>query len=71
MTARADEGSEAPCLAPLLEASTIDDQLLAQLVRNPDAAVITDADGTIVFWNSATSRRFGWIREGRSARGST
>jgi PAS domain S-box-containing protein len=56
-----DEGGEAPCFAGLLDASTLDDQLLGQLVRElADAVVVADADGTIVFWNDAASRLFGW-----------
>jgi PAS domain S-box-containing protein len=61
MTEKPDEGGEAPCLAGLLDASTVDDQLLGQLVRDlADAVVIADADGTIVFWNAAACRVFGW-----------
>ena len=60
-----DEGGEAPCFAELLDASTIDDQLLGQLVRDlADAVVVADADGTIVFWNDAASRLFGWTADG-------
>ena len=40
---------------------TVDDDALAQLVRNlADAVVIADATGTIVFWNEAAERLFGW-----------
>jgi PAS domain S-box-containing protein len=57
-----DEGGEAPCFAHLLDQLvTIDDALLATLVRNlADAVVIADADGTIAFWNEAAERLFGW-----------
>ena len=38
-----------------------DDALLAELVRGlADGVVIADADGTIVFWNDAAERLFGW-----------
>jgi PAS domain S-box-containing protein len=61
MTTKPDEGGEAPCLAELLDASAVDDQLLGQLVHDlADAVVIADADGTIVFWNGAATRVFGW-----------
>jgi PAS domain S-box-containing protein len=57
----AEEGGEAPCLAPLLDASSVDDHVLGRLVRDlADAVVIADADGTIVFWNEAATRIFGW-----------
>ena len=60
-----DVGGESPCFAELLDASTIDDQLLGQLVRDlADAVVVADADGTIVFWNDAASRLFGWTADG-------
>jgi PAS domain S-box-containing protein len=56
-----DEGGEAPCFAGLLDASSVDDQLLGRLVRDlADAVVIADADGTIVLWNDAATRLFGW-----------
>jgi PAS domain S-box-containing protein len=59
-----DAGGEVPCLAGLLDPSSVDDQLLGQLVRDlADAVVIADADGTIVFWNDAATRVFGWSRE--------
>ena len=39
----------------------LDDQALGALVRElADAVVIADASGTIVFWNAAAERVFGW-----------
>ena len=57
-----DEGGEAPCFAHLLEQPVeIGDQHLAELVRTlADAVVIADGHGTIVLWNDAAARLFGW-----------
>ena len=57
-----DEGGEAPCFAHLFEQpAEIGDQHLAELVRTlADAVVIADGDGTIVLWNDAAERLFGW-----------
>jgi PAS domain S-box-containing protein len=57
-----DEGGEAPCFAHLLdEPEPLTDAELGGLVRElADAVVIADADGTIVFWNGAAERVFGW-----------
>lgn len=57
-----DEGGEAPCFAHLLdEPPQHTDQTLAELLRHlADAVVISDADGTITFWNDAATRLFGW-----------
>jgi PAS domain S-box-containing protein len=58
-----DEGGEAPCFAHLLDdtSGTVDDRVLAQLVRDlADAVVIAGPDGTIAFWNDAATRLFGW-----------
>jgi PAS domain S-box-containing protein len=39
----------------------IDDTVLAELVhRLADAVVVADASGTIVYWNGAAERVFGW-----------
>lgn len=59
-----DEGGEAPCFAGLLSGGDVDDHVLARVVRDmADAVVIADADGTIVFWNEAATRLFGWPAE--------
>jgi PAS domain S-box-containing protein len=57
-----DEGGEAPCFAHLVDQPLVPSEpLLAALVRElADAVVIADADGTIVFWNVAAQRVFGW-----------
>jgi PAS domain S-box-containing protein len=58
-----DEGGEAPCFEHLLEQSpgSLDDAALGQLVRSlADAVVVADPTGTIVFWNAAATRIFGW-----------
>jgi PAS domain S-box-containing protein len=42
----------------------LDDALLAGLVHElADAVIIADPDGTIVFWNDAAERIFGWTAE--------
>lgn len=39
----------------------MDDEVLAGLVRElADAVVVADPTGTIVFWNDAATRVFGW-----------
>ena len=58
-----DEGGDAPCWAHLFEddGETPTDTTLATLVRSlADAVVIADPTGTIVFWNTAAERLFGW-----------
>lgn len=57
-----DEGGEAPCFAHLIdEPERFTDAELGGLVRElADAVVIADAGGTIVFWNGAAERVFGW-----------
>jgi PAS domain S-box-containing protein len=58
-----EEGGEAPCFAHLGIGSgrTVGDDALGQLVRSlADAVVIADAQGTIMFWNDAAERLFGW-----------
>ena len=48
-------------LAPVTEWPGVDDAELAELVRRfADAVIIADADGTIVLWNDAAERLFGW-----------
>ena len=58
----ANEGGETPCFAHLVnQPLAVSDALLAGLARDlADAVVIADAGGTIVFWNSAAERVFGW-----------
>ena len=57
-----DEGGDAPCWAHLFDGDdvpTVD--ALATLIRTlADAVVIADPTGTIVFWNTAAERLFGW-----------
>jgi PAS domain S-box-containing protein len=58
-----DEGGESPCCAHLFESQmeSLSDHTLAQLLRDlADAVVICDSDGTIVFWNDAATKLFGW-----------
>jgi PAS domain S-box-containing protein len=60
-TVCSDEGGEAPCFAHLVEQPGISDARLGAAVRElADAVVIADTDGTIVFWNAAAARLFGW-----------
>jgi PAS domain S-box-containing protein len=65
--AREAGGGEAPCFAhlPIETGQPLDDDhTLAELVRSlADAVVIADPDGTIVFWNEATTRIFGWAAD--------
>jgi PAS domain S-box-containing protein len=58
-----DEGGDPPCWAHLFEDGTsgVSDRVLAELVRHlADAVLIADGNGTIVFWNDAAERLFGW-----------
>lgn len=56
-----DEGGDAPCWAHLFEDEVVTDETLATLMRTlADAVVIADPTGTIVFWNAAAERLFGW-----------
>ncbi len=57
-----DEGGDAPCWAHLFEnGEALSDETLAELTRSlADAVVIADPTGTIVFWNAAAERVFGW-----------
>jgi PAS domain S-box-containing protein len=58
-----DEGGEAPCMAHLFadDDATVSDDVLARLVRDmADAVLIADRNGTIMFWNDAATRVFGW-----------
>ena len=58
-----EEGGEAPCFEHLLErpVGSLGDGALAQLVRRlADTVVVADQTGTIVFWNEAATRLFGW-----------
>lgn len=60
-----DEGGEAPCFAHLLEdAPAVDEGFLADLVGElADAGIVADAEGTIIYWNRAATRIFGWTVE--------
>jgi len=55
-------GGDPACWAGLDERPlTLDDRILAQLVRGlADAVVIADRAGTIRLWNDAAERLFGW-----------
>jgi PAS domain S-box-containing protein len=58
-----DEGADPPCWAHLFEegSDAVCDAVLAELVRGlADAVLIADTRGTIVFWNAAAERLFGW-----------
>lgn len=58
-----DEGGDEPCWAHLFEddGATLTEVSLAALVHTlADAVVIADDTGTIVFWNPAAERLFGW-----------
>lgn len=58
-----DEGGEAPCFAHLHKELrfAVEDNALGQLMQGlADAVVIADPAGTIVFWNRAATRLFGW-----------
>lgn len=58
MTANDTEPAAGPATAP---DRRVDDADLAALFRDmADAALIADADGTIVLWNTAAERLFGW-----------
>jgi PAS domain S-box-containing protein len=58
------EGGEAPCFAHLrseLDLGAERNGAFAQLVRDlADAVVVADPEGTIVFWNHAATKLFGW-----------
>ncbi len=58
-----ERGGDPPCWAHLFGDAdeSIRDEVLARLVRDlADAVVICDPEGTIVFWNTAATRVFGW-----------
>jgi PAS domain S-box-containing protein len=58
-----DQGGESACMAEVFEeqSESPGDQTLAQLVRDlADAVIIADPEGTIVFWNDAATKLFGW-----------
>jgi PAS domain S-box-containing protein len=49
-----------PAENPVATAS-VSDQVLAEFVRElADAVLIADPNGTIIFWNAAAERLFGW-----------
>jgi PAS domain S-box-containing protein len=67
--AASEHGHQTPPPGRADEPSSVDD-LLAQLVHTlADAVVIADPEGTIVFWNEAAGRLFGW--SAAEARGRT
>jgi PAS domain S-box-containing protein len=58
-----DEGGDPPGRAHLVAAddAPVTDEVLARAVRGlADAVLVADADGSIVFWNAAAERLFGW-----------
>ena len=59
-----DSGGDPPCWSHLFEdgaGSGVTDGVLGELVRQlADGVVVADKDGTIVFWNGAAERIFGW-----------
>lgn len=59
-----DLGGDPPCWMHLFEDGsglTPDDLVFATIMRDlADGVVIADASGTIVFWNPAAERIFGW-----------
>ena len=64
-----ERGGDPACWAGLDERPlTLDDGMLAQLVRGlADAVVIADRAGTIRLWNDAAEHLFGWSAARRSA----
>jgi PAS domain S-box-containing protein len=59
----ADRGGDPPCWAHR-DTGELPDGDLATLVRSmADAVVIADRDGTVVFWNDAATRIFGWTAD--------
>ena len=59
-----DSGGDPPCWAHLFEDGAgfgVTDGMLGELVRQlADGVVVAGTDGTIVFWNAAAERIFGW-----------
>jgi PAS domain S-box-containing protein len=57
-----DEGGEAPCMAHLFnDPAHLTDADFAQLTLGlADGLVVAEGDGTIMFWNDAATRIFGW-----------
>jgi PAS domain S-box-containing protein len=48
-------------VVPMSEPNDLPDETLAALLRGlADAVVVADPEGTIVFWNEAATRVFGW-----------
>jgi PAS domain S-box-containing protein len=61
-----DQGGDPPCWAHLDSDATeeLSDSDLGALVRSmADAVVVADRDGTVVFWNEAATRIFGWTAD--------
>jgi PAS domain S-box-containing protein len=58
-----DVGGDPPCWSHLFDTDlqSLDNATLALLVRElADAVIVCDRDGSIVFWNPAAQRVFGW-----------
>ena len=59
-----DVSGDPPCWAHLFEdgaAPGVTEPIFAELLRRlADGVVVADTDGTIVFWNAAAERIFGW-----------
>jgi PAS domain S-box-containing protein len=61
-----EESGDPPCWQHVLEERPMPmtDETLSRLVRQlADAVVVCDPAGTIVFWNTAATRIFGWAED--------
>jgi PAS domain S-box-containing protein len=61
-TGPGDDGATTPGGAPAVAPGLrLDGETLSGLLEHlADALVVADADGTVVFWNQAAERLFGW-----------